>query len=205
MNNINEIYELIVSGDESLSGSCWEDLNYSYYATPKDVIDDVIKTYMSNEIFGMDDVSITDKKLALAKYFEYVAESLKPDKNIMSSTNDMIISCLKYLPFDVNELDTTITDEYLRYDMLLVTHYGYNFASIKINKDTIIENTQKESEYKYLRMIAQAIEKEYDKKLKTLLSDDCKENEKTIKTAIVIHARISYLLEMMDNGEFLIK
>lgn len=76
MNNVNEIFELLVSADESLSGSCWEDLSYSYYATPKDVIDDVIKTYMNNEIFGMDDVSETDKKLALAKYFQYVADTL---------------------------------------------------------------------------------------------------------------------------------
>lgn len=76
MNNVNEIFELLVSADESLSGSCWEDLSYSYCATPKDVIDDVIKTYMNNEIFGMDDVSETDKKLALAKYFQYVANKL---------------------------------------------------------------------------------------------------------------------------------
>lgn len=76
MNNIDKIFKLIIDSDESLSGSCWEELHYSYLDTPKDIVDDVIQTYMNNDIFGMEDVTEADKKLALAKYFRYVADTL---------------------------------------------------------------------------------------------------------------------------------
>lgn len=76
MNNVDKIFKLIIDSDESLSGSCWEELHYSYLDTPKDIVDDVIQTYMNNDIFGIEDVTETDKKLALAKYFQYVADTL---------------------------------------------------------------------------------------------------------------------------------
>lgn len=65
-----------MNADESLSGSCWEELSYSYLDTPKDIIDDVVEIYMNNEIFGMENIAENDKKLALAKYFQYIASEL---------------------------------------------------------------------------------------------------------------------------------
>lgn len=208
MNNVDKIFELIVNADESLSGSCWEDLSYSYLDTPKDIIDDVIETYMNNEIFGIDNVTETDKKLALAKYFQYVANTLnkQPNNIIMETENDVIISCLKYLPFDIIDLETNNDDEYLRYNITIATSYGDNTVSIEFSKNTIMDNKQKEDgldpEYKYLCMVAKAIKKEYDKKLEILLEGD---DEEVIRTAIVIHARILLLVEQLDNREFVIK
>lgn len=208
MNNVDKIFELIMNTDESLSGSCWEELHYSYLDTPKDVIDDVIETYMNNEIFGMEDVTETDKKLALAKYFRHVADTLgiKIEDTLMQTENNIIISCLPYLPFDIKTLETNNGDEYLRYTMTISTSYGENNISVEFSKDTIIENKQKghpvDCRYRYLRMIAKAIEETYDKDLENLLEGD---NEEVIRTAIVIYARISLLVEQLDNGEFIIK
>lgn len=208
MNNVDKIFKLIINSDESLGGSCWEELNYSYLDTPKDVVDDVIQTYMNNEIFGMEDATEADKKLALAKYFQYVADdlSVKQDDINIQTENHAIISCLSYLPFDITALETDNNDERLRYIMTISTPYGENVVSIEFTKETIIENKQKsvllDRRYVYLRMIAKAIEEIYDKDLETLLEGD---NEKIIRTAIIIHARISLLVEQLDNGEFVIK
>lgn len=207
MNNVDKIFKLIIDSDESLSGSCWEELHYSYLDTPKDIVDDVIQTYMNNDIFGIEDVTETDKKLALAKYFQYVADilNINPDNILMKSENDMIISCLKYLPFNITALETNNDDGFLRYNMTISTTYGYNVIYVEFSKDKIIENKQKEnglnSKSKYLYMVAKAIEKEYDQKLEALLDDD---NEENIRTAIIIHARISLLVDQLDNGELVI-
>ena len=42
---------------------------------------------MNNDIFGIEDVTETDKKLALAKYFQYVADTLnmQADNVLMKS------------------------------------------------------------------------------------------------------------------------
>lgn len=208
MSNVDKIFELIMNTDESLSGSCWEDLHYSYLDTPKDVIDNVIETYMNNEIFGMEDVTETDKKLALAKYFHYLADDLnaKPDDINMQTENSAIISCLPYLPFDIKTLETNNSDKYLIYTMTISTTYGEDNISIGFSKDTIIEYKQKghpvDCRYRYLCMIAKAIEETYDKDLENLLEGD---DEEAIRTAIVIHSRISLLIEQLDNGEFIIK
>lgn len=77
MNNIEKILEMLKEGDETLSGSCWEELNYSYLDTPKDIINDVIETYISNEIYSLENVTEEEKRLALAEYFEYLAKELR--------------------------------------------------------------------------------------------------------------------------------
>lgn len=77
MNNIEKILEMLKDGDESLGGSCWEELSYSYLDTPKEIINDVIKTYISNEIYSLEDITETEKKMALAEYFEYLAKELR--------------------------------------------------------------------------------------------------------------------------------
>lgn len=207
MNNANEIFELLVNADESLSGSYWEELSYSYLDTPKNIVDDVINTYMNNEIFGMEDVTETDKKLALAKYFRYVADTLNVNQDndiLMHAENNMIIACLKDLPFNITALETNNDDECLRYNMTIATSYGCDVASIEISKNTLIKNKQikDEPKHKYLRMVAKAIENEYDKKLETLLNNN-KEDEKAIRTAVIIHARISLLVETLDNNSSL--
>lgn len=79
MNNVDKIFERILNTDESLGGSCWEELHYSYLDTPKDIVDDVIETYMNNEIYDIEDVTETDKKLALAKYFQHMANELNKE------------------------------------------------------------------------------------------------------------------------------
>lgn len=96
MNNVDKIFELIMNTDESLGGSCWEELHYSYLDTPKDIVDDVIETYMYNEIYDMKDITETEKKLALAKYFQHVANELNKEamgvQELFDNTFDKFIN-----------------------------------------------------------------------------------------------------------------
>ena len=77
MNNIEKILEMLKDGDESLGGSCWEELHYSYLDTPKEIINDVTETYINNDIFALENVTEEEKRLALAEYFEYLAKELR--------------------------------------------------------------------------------------------------------------------------------
>lgn len=79
MTNVEKILELLKQGDEALSGSCWEELHYSYLDTPKEIINDVIEAYTNNDIFDLEDITKEEKKLALAEYFEYLAKGLKEE------------------------------------------------------------------------------------------------------------------------------
>lgn len=133
---------------------------------------------------------------------------MKKENNIiMQMENDKIMSCIKFLPFNITSIGTSCDGRSLKYDITADTSYGKNVISVEFSKDTLIENKQKENEispkYKYLYMLAKAIEEKYDKKLETLLKDDndndSRLNEKTIRTAIIIHARISLLVEQLEN------
>lgn len=125
----------------------------------------------------------------------------------MRKENSIIMSCLKFLPFGVPSVGTSCDDKSIKYNITADTSYGKNVISIEFSKDKLIENKQKDDEispkYKYLYMLAKTIEEEYDEKLETLLKDDddndSRLNEETIRTAIIIHARISLLVEQLEN------
>ena len=159
MEKVNEIYELIKQADESLSGTYWTELNYSYRDTPKDIIDNVVNTYMNNDISGVENITDTDKRLALAKYLEDVTDKLR-----MKSEYDIMLSCFRYLPFKILGYEAGHDDKAIKFKFIFNTPYDKEEMYITINLDYVIEHKKKKSEFDYkyesLRILANALKAE---------------------------------------------
>lgn len=83
--DVDKLYQLILHEDESLMGSQWEDVDYNEYSTPKSIIDNMLKIYLSSDFVEWDEdlivhplkVSLEDKILAITRYLEKVVKDLK--------------------------------------------------------------------------------------------------------------------------------
>lgn len=152
MKNYEHILNLIETEDESLSGCCWERFNYSYHGTPKEIIDDVIETYMNNEIWDMEDVTETDKKLAMAKYLNKLADELTytSDINYTQIGINTMKDVTHFLPFDIVGEMSRINEGSLEFEFTVSNMFGKDIQSINFSLE-FIENLAKKDYGKNLK------------------------------------------------------
>lgn len=85
--NVDRLYKLIIEDDEWLCGSHWENLIVCKYDTPKSIINEFINIFINNTFREFDDgkdafvpiANREERKAALVKFFEKVAEDLKKE------------------------------------------------------------------------------------------------------------------------------
>lgn len=85
--NVDRLYKLIIEDAEWLCGSHWEDLIACEYDTPKSIINEFINIFINNTFREFDDdkdafvpiANREERRAALVKFFEKVAEDLKKE------------------------------------------------------------------------------------------------------------------------------